>query len=75
MGRREEEERSAAALNWFCYEGPIVYSWLASRSPNQVPLHPVFENTIGWWGKELCAKPTPLLTLALQKPSCKHHPL
>lgn len=65
----EEESRGAKRhLTAFITRARCAL-WLASQSPNQVPLHPVVENTIGWWGKELCAKPTPLLTLALQKPS------
>lgn len=68
-GERGEESRGAKRhLTGFITRARCVL-WLASQSPNQVPLHPVVENTIGWWGKELCAKPTPLLTLALQKPS------
>lgn len=39
-----------------------------------MPLHPLFEPTIGWWRKELCAKPTPPLSLALQELSDAHHP-
>ena len=35
----------------------------------------VWASTIGWWGKELRAKPALLLTLSSQKPSWEHHPL
>lgn len=71
---RRGEERSAAALSWFCFEGPVrVLAGVAELQSGAIT--PAVWEYHWLSGKGAVRKTNPAAPLALQKPRWEHHPL